>query len=85
MAKAIRAWRDGIHSLIELAVRGDGVLFRRVQDRSARYGYVLQLKQISTQYGQDQKLIGLDFKMAREYKFPIMRIMFFNSQVRTIE
>lgn len=49
MAKAIQAWRGGIHSLVELAVRGDGVLFRRVQNKSARFGYVWgSWKQIGT-------------------------------------
>lgn len=40
MAKAIQAWEGGLSGKIELAVRGDGVLFRRVQNKDPRYGYV---------------------------------------------
>ena len=51
MAKAIQAWRGGTHSLIELAVRTDGTLFRRVQNKSARYGYTRGVwKQIENIY-----------------------------------
>lgn len=38
MAKAIAKWKGGIHSLVEAALRGDGVLFNRYQNKTP-YGY----------------------------------------------
>ncbi len=35
----VAAWEGGIHGLIELALRQDGTLFRRVQDKDSRFGY----------------------------------------------
>jgi len=40
MAKAIAAYNGGIHGLIEFGVRADGALFRRVQNKDHRFGYV---------------------------------------------
>ena len=39
MAKAIALWTGGIHNLTEVAIRDDGVLFQRFQERDSRYGY----------------------------------------------
>ena len=38
MAKAIKTYTGGIHSLIQAAVREDGALFQRCQNRTP-YGY----------------------------------------------
>lgn len=38
MSKAIAIYTGGIHSLIQVAVRTDGVLFRRHQSKT-RFGY----------------------------------------------
>lgn len=38
MAKAIQTYTGGINGLIEAAIREDGVLFKRYQDKT-RYGY----------------------------------------------
>lgn len=38
MAKAIKTYTGGIHSLIQAAVREDGALFQRSQDRTP-WGY----------------------------------------------
>ena len=38
MAKAIKTYAGGIHGLIEAAVRADGALFQRFQDKSP-WGY----------------------------------------------
>lgn len=38
MAKAIKVYAGGIHGLVHAAVREDGQVFRRYQEKS-RYGY----------------------------------------------
>ena len=38
MAKAVKKYKGGVHSLIEAAVRGDGALFCRYQNKTM-YGY----------------------------------------------
>lgn len=38
MAKAIKVYKGGIHSLIEAAVRADGAEFRRYQNKTL-FGY----------------------------------------------
>jgi len=38
MAKAIKAYAGGIHGLVHAAVRSDGALFKRYQDKTP-YGY----------------------------------------------
>ena len=40
MAKPIKAYAGGVHSLVHYAVRADGACFRRLQSKDARYGYV---------------------------------------------
>ena len=39
MAKAIALYEGGIHYRIEKAVREDGVVFERAQEKDPRYGY----------------------------------------------
>lgn len=38
-SNVVALYTGGIHSLIEVAVRDDGVVFRRYQNRDPRYGY----------------------------------------------
>lgn len=39
MAKAIALYTGGINFLVERAVREDGVVFQRLQDKHPRFGY----------------------------------------------
>jgi len=39
MAKAVAIFTGGIHSLTQYAVRDDGAVFKRFQEKHFRYGY----------------------------------------------
>lgn len=39
MARAIGLYAGGVHALTEVAVRADGTVFQRWQEKDVRYGY----------------------------------------------